>query len=92
MFIDFPGRTDLPDLAVSHDGDAVCQRQSFFLIMGDIDHGNAQFFLQFFDNGTQTYPDLGIQGAQGFIQQQHIGFYSNRPAQRHPLLLAAAQL
>ena len=60
--------------------------------MGHQDKGPPQLALQapqiFLHLGTQA----GIQGAHGFVEQQHVGFVDQRPGQGHPLFLAAGQL
>ena len=43
--IDFFGRTDLLDIALVHNHNGVRHGKGFFLVMGDIDKGNAQFIL-----------------------------------------------
>jgi len=46
--IHFPGGTDLANLSITHDDDAIRHGQGFLLIMGDIDEGDTQILLQFF--------------------------------------------
>ena len=82
----------MPDLTIPHNDDSIRQRQCLFLVMGYINHGNPEFFLQLFNNDSEAYPYFCIQGTQRFIKQQHLRLNGNRPPQRNPLLLPTAEL
>ena len=92
FFINVPGRTDLTDLTITHNDNPVGQSQGLFLIMGHINQGNSEIFLQFLDHGSKPHTDFGIQRTQRLIQKQNFRFDGDRSPQRHPLLLPAAQL
>ena len=47
MIEDFVGSADLVAGTVFHDGNAVGEGEGFFLIVGDVDCGNAKSFLEF---------------------------------------------
>ena len=92
MLVHLPGITDLANLAVAHNDNAVRHGQGFLLVVGDIYEGDAQILLQFLDDNTQAYPDLGVQGAQRFVQQQHIRLDGDGAPQAYTLLLPATEL
>ena len=60
--------------------------------MGDEQGGGADLQLDPPDLVPQLHPDLGVQGRQRFVEQQHLRFDGQRPGQRDPLLLAAGEL
>ena len=62
------------------------------LVVGHIHRGGAQLTLELHDLGAGARAQLGIQIAEGFIHQKHIGLAGDGPAQGHPLLLAAGEL
>ena len=42
--------------------------------------------------GAQVLADLGVERAEGLVEQQHLRLDRQRPGQRHPLALAAGEL
>ena len=60
--------------------------------MGDEQGGGAELLLERADLLAQLEPDLGVQGGQRLVEQQHPGLDGERPGQRDALLLAAGQL
>ncbi len=60
--------------------------------MGDIDEGDPQLLLDAFQLHLHLLPKLQIQGAQGLVQEQHLGMVHQRPGNGNPLLLAAGKL
>ena len=60
--------------------------------MGDVDEGDAQFFLQALELDLHLLAELQVQGAQGLVQQEHLGAVDEGAGDGHPLLLTAGEL
>ena len=83
---------DLHKLAVPHHGDAVGHGERLFLVVGDVDEGNAQLLLQGLQLQLHLAAQLKVQRAEGLVQQKHPGPVHHRPGNGHPLLLPAGKL
>ena len=59
--------TDLLDLSFAHHHHTVAQRQRLFLVVGDVNKGDSQLFMQLFQLDLHIVAHLQIQSAQGFI-------------------------
>ncbi len=62
------------------------------LVVGDIDHRQAQLALQVAQFTAHVLAQLRIEIRQRLVHQAHLGLRDQRAAQRHPLLLPARQL
>ena len=82
---------DLLDMTVPHHRNAVSEHQSLLLIVGDVQRCNGQLSLDAVDFLTQVLPQLGVQGAQGFIEQEQMRPGGQGSGQCHPLLLPPGQ-
>jgi len=60
--------------------------------VGHIDGGDAELPHQIGNLFAHPFAQLGVQRAEGFIEQQHLGRYDDRPGEGNPLLLPAGQL
>ncbi len=60
--------------------------------MRDIDHGDAETFVQQFQLDLHALAQLLVERAQGFVEQDEFRLEHQGARQRHPLLLAARQL
>ena len=89
--IDFHGRADLQDHAAAHDGDAVRHGHGLFLIVCDIDEGDAELSLQALELNLHLLAQLEVQRTQRLIQQQHARVVDQRPCYGDALLLPARQ-
>ena len=76
--------------AVEH-GDAVAHGHRLHLVVGHIEGGGAQAALQLHDLGAGAGAQLGVEVAERLIHQEHRRLAGDRPAQGHPLLLAAGE-
>src|SRR5450830_344471 len=76
----------LLDLAAVHDHDAVRQGQRFFLVMRDVQHGDAEFALDAAQFSAHLHAQFGVQIGQRFIEQQQLGFNDDGTCQRRLLL------
>lgn len=55
--------------------------------MGYVNDGDAQLQLDFLELIAHLVPQLGVQVAQGFVQQEYLGVTDQGAAQGHPLAL-----
>ena len=62
------------------------------LIVGDDHEGDAHGLLQVDQLQLHGLAQLGIEGGQRLVQQQHLGPFDQRPRQRHTLALATGKL
>ena len=85
-------RAHLLDPPVVEDGDPVAHRQRLVLIVGDVDEGDPDLPLDRLQLHLHLLAQLQVQRPQRLVQQQHLGPVDDRPRQRHPLALPAAQL
>ena len=85
------GFADLLDDAVFHDGDAIGQGHGLDLVMGHVDDGGLQAFVQPRKLFAHLHPQFGIQIAKRFIEQKYLGLAHDGAAHRHPLPLPAGQ-
>ena len=60
--------------------------------MGDDDHRDAQLLVDLADQFQNRVGGVGVQGAGGFVAQQHLGVGSQRTGNGDALLLAAGKL
>ena len=67
------GRPHVTQTPAQQQCDPVRHHQGFRLIMGNKKCGNAGFALDFQDELAHLLPQVGIQVAQRFVQQQHSG-------------------
>ena len=86
------GRALLLDPALVHDDDPVGHFQGLLLIVRDKHAGHVDFVVQPAEPAAQSLPDLGVQGAERLVQQQHLRLDGQCPSQGHPLPLPARKL
>ena len=89
--VDFLRRADLADAPLLHDDDAVGDDHRLFLVVGDVDRGDAELRLQPPQFEPHALAQLGVEIAQRLVEQQNLGLVDDGARQRHALLLAAAQ-
>ena len=78
-------RADLLDTPGGHDGDAIGERQRLLLIVGHEDGSETGQIVQVAQPAAQLDPDLGVERAERFIEQQHLGLGRKRPSKRDGL-------
>ena len=91
VVVDHHGLVQLLDHAAVHHSDAVGHGEGLLLVVGDVDEGDGQLFLQALELDLHLLAQLQVQGAQGLVQQQHLGVVDQGPGDGHPLLLAAGE-
>ncbi len=92
VLVDFDRGTDLLDAAVAEDGDAIAHRQRLFLVVGDVDEGDAHLLLDPLQLDLHLLAQLEVEGAQRLVEQEHAGAVHDGPGKRHPLTLPAGEL
>ncbi|MPM72280.1 hypothetical protein SDC9_119253 [bioreactor metagenome] len=75
-----------------HHGDPVAHGERLLLVVGNVNEGDVQLFLQTLEFQLHLLAQLEVQRAQGFVQQKHLRAVDERPGDCHPLLLPAGQL
>ena len=75
-----------------HHGQAVAHRQRFLLIVGDVHERDADVAVQGTQFDLQRLAQLGVEGAEWLVEQQHLGSQHEGPGQGDALLLTAGQL
>src|SRR6266849_3227386 len=83
---------DLLDLAGIHHRDPVGHGKRFFLIVGDEDHGQAEFALQLLQLELHRLPQLLVERAERFVAKQHPWFDHDGAGQGDALLLPPGEL
>ena len=91
MIVEFGAGADLGDFAVLHQGDAVGDGQGFFLIVGDVDSGESRGFADAADFGAHVVAELGVEIAEGFVEEETVGADGQGAGEGDALLLAAGQ-
>ena len=89
---DLLGRAGLLDAGLVHDHHAVGHFERLLLVVGDQQAGDVDGVVQPPQPAPQPLADLGVERAEGLVEQQHLGFDGQGASQRHPLPLAAGEL
>jgi hypothetical protein len=92
IFIDIQRGVHLKNPPLIHDGDAFGHREGFFLIVGDIDEGRADFILQLLQLHLHLLAQFQVQRPLRLVKKKHRRAVDERPRQRSALLLSTAQL
>jgi hypothetical protein len=85
-------RAHLLDHALVHQHHAVGHFQRLFLVVGDEDAGDVQLVVQAAQPAAQFLAHLGVERAEGLVEQQHLGLHRQRARQGNALALAAREL
>src|SRR3569832_1060313 len=89
VVIDLVGRADLFDLAAVHHHHAVCDLHRLVLIVRDEDAGDVNLVVQASQPAPQFLAHLGVERAEGLVEQQHLGFDRECARERDALALTA---
>src|SRR5262245_55794535 len=92
MLVDLGRRPDLLDLPVVEDRDAVAHRERFLLVVRHVDERDADLLLDPLQLGLHPLPELEVERAERFVEQQDLWAVDDRASERDPLPLAARQL
>ena len=85
--VDLVGCSNLPNRALTHNSNTVTQPHCLYLIMGYIDGGYPNFFLEALELIAGRVPEFGIQVGEGLIKEKDGGLAYHGPGQGHPLPL-----
>ena len=86
------GSAELLDPSVSHDRHAVGHEERLLLVVGHVHERDPDLVLDPLELKLQRLAELQVQRSERLVEQQHLGIEHQRPSERHPLLLAAAEL
>ena len=90
--IELQRRAHLLDMAHGHADDAVRQGQGFGLVVGNVEHGGLQALVQQQDLPAGGAAELGVQVAEGLVEEEDLGVADDGAAHGHTLSLAAGKL
>jgi hypothetical protein len=90
--IELVRRSHLQQSAEAQHRQPVGQLEGLLLVVGDEDSGDPQLALDLPDGAPQLQTHLGVEGAEGLVEQQYLGLVGQRPRDGDPLLLAAGEL
>src|ERR1700729_1809130 len=82
----------LRDPAVVHYAETLAQGHRLLLVMCDDDERHAEALLDVEQFELRVLTQFLVERGQGFVEQQQLGTFHQRPRQCHPLPLAARQL
>ncbi|MCY1531503.1 hypothetical protein D9M68_667310 [compost metagenome] len=85
-------RRALLDDALVEYRDAVAHGQRLGLVVGDVDHREAELVVQALDLELHLFAQLLVQGAERFVHQHDVRREDQCAGQCHPLPLAAGEL
>ena len=74
------------------DRDAVRHGERFGLVVGHVDHGDAQTLVEVLDLVLHLLAQLLVQRAERLVHQDQLGLEHERARDRDPLLLTAREL
>src|SRR5712691_187106 len=86
------GRPELHDSTLAHDRDPVRHGERFFLVVRDVDHGEAELPLDVLDLELHLIAELLVERAEWLVHEEDRRPVHERARKRHALLLAPAQL
>ena len=82
----------LDHASLVHDADPVGHGQRLALVVSDVDRGDAERPLQILDPVLHFLAKILVERAQRLVEQEDARLGDQDARQRHPLLLAAAEL
>ena len=91
LIVDVLGRAYLLDPALVHDDDLVGHRECLFLVMRDIDEGDAQLVVHILELDLHLLAHLEVQRAKRLIQKQDLRLIDQRSRDCDTLLLTAGK-
>ena len=83
---------DLLDPAVLHDHDAVAERHRLDLVVGDVDGGRLETFVQALELDPHLHAQLRVEVRERLVEEEHLGMAHDGAAHRDALPLTAGEL
>ncbi len=90
--VDFGGGAELLDAAVVEDGHAVGDGEGFFLVVGDVEGGEAGLAADAADFAAHFDAEAGVEVREGLVQEEAAGADDEGAGEGDALLLAAGEL
>ena len=91
LVVDVHRSADLLDAALVEDDDGIGKGQGLFLVMGDVDEGDAEFLVHLLELDLHVLAHLQVQGGQRFVQEEDFRLVDDGPGDGDTLLLAAGE-
>ena len=91
LVVDIGRAADLLDNAVVHNDNAVTHRQRLFLVVGDVDKGDAGTLLNALQLDLHVLAQLEVEGAERLVEQQHTRLAHQCTRDGDTLLLTAGK-
>ena len=91
LVVDVRRHAYLLDASFAHHDDGIAQGQCLFLVVGDVDEGDAQLLVHLLQFHLHVLAHLEVQGGKGLVQQQHFGFVDDGSGNGYALLLPAGE-
>jgi hypothetical protein len=85
------GPVGLDDAALRHHRHVVAEHERLVLVVGHEHAGDAEVGEEGVDLAPHLHPQRRVEVRERLVEQEHAGAGSERPGQRHALLLAAGQ-
>jgi hypothetical protein len=92
LLVDLAGRADLFQAAAGEDDDAVADFHRLLLVVGDEDRGDVEIVVEADQPFAQFLADLGVDGAERFVEEEDAGLGGEGAGDGHALPLSAGQL
>ena len=92
LLVEVVGGARLLDPAFVHHDQLLGDVHRLLLVVGDEDRRHVHLVVEAAQPGAQVLADLGVERAEGLVEQQHLRLDRQRPGQRHALALAAGEL
>ena len=92
LLVELARRAELLDPAAVHDHDPVGHGHGLFLVVRDVDEGDADLVLDALQLELHLLAQLEVERAERLVEEQHPRTVDERARERDPLLLAAREL
>ena len=89
---DVAGGAGLADVAVFHDDHLVGEGHGFLLAVGDVDEGDGELALQALELLADLDAEEGVEGGEGFVEEEDTGADDEGAGEGDALLLASGEL
>ena len=91
IFVKIDGGIDLLNVAVLHNNDTGAHGHCLYLVVGNVDKGCTELFVQARDLGSHCGTQLCIQVGKGLVKQKHLGLTNDGTSECNSLTLTAGE-